>query len=104
MSDGSGSGASYNVTLSIGKPDSKLKIGMSASAQISIQDYGAVYYVPASAVGSNNSGAYVEAIVDKSTVKQYGVTQLGTLEDGRLVIQGVSLTEGMTIRTDLNNK
>lgn len=104
MSDGSGSGASYNVTLSIGKPDSKLKIGMSASAQISIQDYGAVYYVPASAVGSNNSGVYVEAIVDKSTVKQYGVTQLGTLEDGRLVIQGVSLTEGMTIRTDLVNK
>lgn len=104
MSDGSGGGASYNVTLSIGKPDSKLKIGMSASAQISIQDYGAVYYVPVSAVGSNNSGAYVEAIVDKSTVKQYGVTQLGTLEDGRLVIQGVSLAEGMTIRTDLNNK
>lgn len=104
MSDASGNGATYNVTLSIGKPDSKLKIGMSASARISIQDYGAVYYVPASAVGSNNTGAYVEAIVDKSTVKQYGVTQLGTAEDGRLVIQGVSLTDGMTIRTDINSK
>lgn len=102
MGDASGDGATYNVTLSLDKPDDKFKIGMSISAKIAIQDYGTVYYVPASAVGSSNTGTYVEAIVDKSTVKQYGVTQLGTAEDGSLIIQGVSLDEGMTIRTDLS--
>lgn len=102
MGDASGDGATYNVTLSLDKPDAKFKIGMSVSAKIAIQDYGTVYYVPASAVGSSNTGTYVEAIVDKSTVKQCGVTQLGTAEDGSLIIQGVSLDEGMTIRTDLS--
>lgn len=102
MNDASGDGATYNVTLSLDKVDPKFKIGMSVSAKIAIQDYGTVYYVPASAVGSSNNGTYVEAIVDKSTVKQYGVTQLGTAEDGSLIIQGVSLDEGMTIRTDLS--
>lgn len=102
IGDASGNGAMYNVTLSLDNPDSRFKIGMSASAKIAIQDYGTVYYVPASAVGSSNAGTYVEAVVDKSTVKQYGVTQLGTADDGSLIIQGVSLDEGMTIRTDLN--
>lgn len=103
LSDGSSNGATYNVTLSLDTVDAKLKVGMTASAQISVQDYGTVYYVPASAVGSANTGTYVEAVVDKSTVKQCGITQLGTADDGRLIIQGVSLTDGMTIRTDLSN-
>lgn len=96
-------GALYSVTLKLKDVDSAVKIGMAASAKITIQDFGTVFYVPSSCVATNNSGAYVEAVVDKSTVKQYSVTQLGTADDGKLIIQGASLMEGTVIRTDLSN-
>ncbi len=96
-------GALYSVTLKLKDIDSAVKIGMAASAKITIQDFGTVFYVPSSCVATNNSGAYVEAVVDKSTVKQYSVAQLGTADDGKLIIQGASLMEGTVIRTDLSN-
>lgn len=96
-------GAMYLVTLKLDNLDSAVKIGMSASAKIVVQDYGTVFYVPASCVAANNAGTYVEAVVDNSTVKQYSVTQLGTADDGQLIIQGASLMDGTVIRTDLSS-
>ena len=95
-------GTTYDVTLTLDSSSKKIKIGMSATASITIQDYGTVYYVPASAVAKNNSGLYVEAVSDEKTTKQYSVTQIATAEDGQLVIQGASLMPGMSIRTDLS--
>lgn len=96
-------GAKYQVTLKLKKHDSAVKIGMGANADITVQDFGTVFYVPSTCVATGNSGAYVEAVVDKSTVKQCGITQLGTADDGKLIIQGASLADGTVIRTDLSN-
>lgn len=96
-------GAKYQVTLKLKKHDSAVKIGMSANADITVQDFGTVFYVPSTCVATGNSGSYVEAVVDKSTVKQCGITQLGTADDGKLIIQGASLADGTVIRTDLSN-
>lgn len=92
----------YDVVLTLDKSSKKLKVGLSATASITIQDFGIVYYVPSSAVGNGNSGAYVESVSDEKTTKQYSVTQIATADDGQLVIQGASLVPGMTIRTDLS--
>lgn len=92
----------YDVILTLDKSSKKLKVGLSATASITIQDFGVVYYVPASAVGTGNSGTYVESVSDEKTTKQYSVTQIATADDGQLVIQGASLVPGMTIRTDLS--
>ncbi len=92
----------YDVVLTLDKSSKKLKVGLSATASITIQDFGVVYYVPASAVGTGNSGTYVESVSDEKTTKQYSVTQIATADDGQLVIQGASLVPGMTIRTDLS--
>ncbi len=96
-------GAKYQVTLKLKKHDDAIKIGMSADADITVQDFGTVFYVPSTCVATGNSGSYVEAVVDKSTVKQCGITQLGTADDGKLIIQGASLADGTVIRTDLSN-
>lgn len=102
MGDASGNGTLYGVTLSFDSEPKGLELGMAVSATISVLDYGTVYYVPATAVGSGRFGMYVEALVDGSTVKQCNVTQVGTAPDGQLVIQGASLIEGMSIRTDIS--
>ena len=73
---------------------------MPAKATITIQDYGTVYYVPATAVGSGSSGLYLEAVVVETTTKQCSVTLIGTAPDGQLVVQGVSLAEGMHVITE----
>ena len=102
MGDASGNGTLYGVTLAFDSEPKGLELGMAVSATISVLDYGTVYYVPATAVGSGRFGMYVEALVDGSTVKQCNVTQVGTAPDGQLVIQGTSLIEGMSIRTDIS--
>lgn len=94
--------ASYDVTLDISKAPKKLKVGMSATANILIQNYGSVYYLPASAVGNNLNGSYVECVSDEYTTKEYSVNQIGTADDGQLIVQGALLTPGMNIRTDLS--
>ncbi|MGN0072393.1 MAG: efflux RND transporter periplasmic adaptor subunit [Coriobacteriales bacterium] len=102
MGDASGNGTLYGVTLAFDEPPQGLELGMAVSAKVHIDDYGTVYYVPATAVASGSFGMYVEAIVDEATVKQCSVTQVGTAPDDQLVIQGASLVEGMRIRTDLS--
>lgn len=92
----------YDVVLTLDKSSKKLKVGLSATASVTIQDFGTVYYVPASAVGNGNAGMYVESVSDEKTTKQYSVTQIATADDGQLVIQGANLVPGMTIRTDLS--
>lgn len=96
------SSAVYDVTLDIPKASKKVKVGMSATASILIQNYGSVYYLPASAVGNNLNGSYVECVSDEYTTKEYSVNQIGTADDGRLIVQGALLTPGMNIRTDLS--
>lgn len=102
MGDASGNGTLYGVTLAFDDPPQGLELGMAVSAKISVLDYGTVYYVPATAVATGRFGMYVEAVVDDNTVKQCNVTQVGTAPDGQLVVQGASLIEGMSIRTDLS--
>lgn len=102
MGDAAGNGTLYGVTLAFDEAPQGLELGMAVSAKISVLDYGTVYYVPATAVANGRFGMYVEAVVDAATVKQCNVTQVGTAPDGQLVVQGASLTEGMSIRTDLS--
>lgn len=101
MGDASSNGTFYDVTLVFDERQRGLSVGMPANATITIQDYGTVYYVPATAVGSGSSGLYLEAVVDETTTKQCSVTLIGTAPDDQLVVQGVSLAEGMRVITEL---
>lgn len=100
MGDASSNGTFYDVTLVFDERQRGLAVGMPAKATITIQDYGTVYYVPATAVGSGSSGLYLEAVVDETTTKQCSLTLIGTAPDGQLVVQGVSLAEGMHVITE----
>lgn len=100
-SKGKNQETTYNVTLTIGS-SSKAKVGMKINAAIELQDFGSVYYVPATAIQEKNGIPYVEIIYDDNTTEQHQVTVVGTTDDGQQVIKGDTLAQGTTIRTDLS--
>jgi len=95
-------GARYQVQLTLDDISSKLKYGMSIKANIELRDFGTVYYVPASAVSQNSTGAYVEVVFNDKTTKEHGVTVLDTTDDGQAIIQSNTLNKDTTIRTDIS--
>lgn len=80
----------------------KLKVGDPIVAQMHIEDYGQVFYVPASAVREVDGVAYVDIVRAKGTIEQHQVELLGTSDDGSKIVKGDVLTSETTIRADLN--
>lgn len=93
--------ALYDASIMFDDPG-KLKVGDSIIAQMRIEDYGQVFYVPASAVREVDGVAYVDIVRAKGTVEQHQVELLGTSDDGRKIIKGDVLTSETTIRADLS--
>lgn len=91
----------YEVTLTLDKADNA-KVGMEVSAAIELKEYSTVYYVPSKAVSQSGSYAYVEVVYNDSTTKQHQVQILDTADDGQLIIQGSTITEGQRILTEIS--
>lgn len=91
----------YEVTLTLEKAESA-KVGMEVSAAIELKEYSTVYYVPSKAVSQSGSYAYVEVVYNDNTTKQHQVQILDTTDDGQLIIQGSTITEGQRILTEIS--
>ena len=91
----------YEVTLTLEKADNA-KVGMEVSAAIELKEYSTVYYVPSKAVSQSGSYAYVEVVYNDNTTKQHQVQILDTTDDGQLIIQGSTITEGQRILTEIS--
>ncbi len=91
----------YEVTLTLEKADNA-KVGMEVSAAIELKEYSTVYYVPEKAVSQSGSYAYVEVVYNDSTTKQHQVQILDESDDGQLIIQGSTITEGQRILADIS--
>ena len=104
-SSSSGSTASndstYEVTLTLEKADNA-KVGMSITAAIELKEFSTVYYVPSTAISQNGTYAYVEVVYNDNTTKQHQVQVIDTTDDGQVVIQGGTITEGQRILTDIS--
>lgn len=79
-----------------------VQVGSKITAQIHVDDYGTVYYVPSAAVSESDGRYYVEVVYTNATIERHQVKLLGAGEDGQLVITGDALAEGSTIRADLS--
>lgn len=98
----------YTVTITINKPDSKLKIGMSAAATVIIQTIENVISVPTSAVQTNASGQETVQILKNNSPKTVVVTTgisndsdteiTGGINVGDVVIES-TVTSGTTSTT-----
>ena len=91
----------YEVTLTLEKADNA-KVGMEVSAAIELKEYSTVYYVPSKAVSQSGSYSYVEVVYNDNTTKQHQVQVLDTADDGQLIIQGSTITEGQRILTEIS--
>lgn len=97
-----GSGqALYDASIMFDDPGS-LKVGDPIDAQMRIEDYGQVFYVPASAVREVDGVAYIDIVRSKGTIEQHQIELLGTSDDGSKIIKGDVLTSETTIRADLS--
>lgn len=79
-----------------------LKVGDPIVAQMHIEDYGQVFYAPATAVREIDDVAYVDIVRANGTVEQHQVELLGTSDDGSKIVKGDILTSETVIRADLN--
>lgn len=93
--------ALYDASIMFDDPG-KLKVGDPIVAQMHIEDYGQVFYVPASAVREIDGVAYVDIVRAKGTIEQHQVELLGTSDDGSKIVKGDVLTSETTIRADLS--
>lgn len=93
--------ALYDASIMFDDPG-RLKVGDPIVAQMRIEDYGQVFYVPASAVREIDDVAYVEIVRADGTVEQHQVELLGTSDDGSKIVKGDVLTSETTIRADLS--
>ena len=101
-SDSTGSNDStYAVTLTLEKADN-VKLGMSVTAAIELKEFSTVYYVPSTAISQNGTYAYIEVVYNDNTTKQHQVQVIDTADDGQVVIQGGTITEGQRILTDIS--
>ena len=92
----------YEVELSISKTDD-VKVGMQISAAIELKEFSAVYYVPKTALSQKATYSYVEVVYNDNTTKQHQVQVIDTTDDGQVIIQGNTLTDGQRILTDISN-
>ena len=92
--------ALYDASIMFDDPGS-LKVGDPIDAQMRIDDFGQVFYVPANAVREIDGTAYVDIVRSNGTIEQHQVELLGTGDDGRKIIKGDVLTSDTTIRADL---
>ena len=93
--------ALYDASIMFDDPGT-LKVGDPIVAQMHIEDYGQVFYVPASAVREIDGVAYVDIVRAKGTIEQHQVELLGTSDDGSKIVKGDLLTSETTIRADLS--
>lgn len=79
-----------------------LHVGDPLVARISIDDYGEVYFVPATAVGEADGIAFVQIVRRDGTIEQHQVELLGTEDSGQKIIKSDILTPETIVRTDVS--
>lgn len=79
-----------------------LKVGDPLIAQMTIEDYGQVFFVPASAVEEIEGIAYVQIVRANGTVEQHQVELLGTSASGQKIIKSDILSAETVVRTGLS--
>ena len=92
-----------DVIITLGDLGEEAQEGMAISGVFEPEEQEMMFAVPQSAVAQDGEiGAYVEKVNDDGTLEQIQVVCAGTTEDGRVIIQGASLSDGICIRTDLS--
>ena len=91
----------YKATLTLGS-DSGAKVGMTVHAEIELQDFGTVYYVPESAIRDQDGATFVEVVYSDDTSAQRQVIVVGHTDNEQAVIDAGTLVPGTTIRADLD--
>lgn len=91
----------YHEAVIVFGDTGELSVASAIEAQIVIEDYGKVYYVPSSAVLERDGCSYVDVVYTNNTIERHQVTHLGETGDGQKIIAGDALAEGTTIRADL---
>lgn len=79
-----------------------LRVGDPIVAQMHVEDYGQVFYVPASAVGQDDGVAYVQIMRGDGTIEQHQVELLGTAESGERIVKSDVLSTESVVRADLS--
>lgn len=79
-----------------------LRVGDPIIAQMHVEDYGQVFYVPAGAVEEINGIAYVQIMRVDGTVEQHQVELLGTADTGEKIVKSDVLSTESTVRADLS--
>ena len=90
-----------DVTLMFGDTHA-LAIGETVNANVSIKDYGEVFYVPSQAVLTLDGASYVDIIRTGGIVERHQVRLLDEADDGQKIISGDALVDGQSIRADLS--
>lgn len=80
----------------------KLQVDAPITVRMHIEDYGQVYYVPASAVAELDGIAYVDIVRSGKTIERHQVELLGTSDAGSKIIRGDVLTSETVIRANLD--
>ncbi len=93
----------YEVDLTLDKTDDA-KVGIQISAAIELKEFSAVYYVPKTALSQKATYSYVEVVYNDNTTKQHQVQVIDTTDDGQVIIQGNTISDGQRILTDISNK
>lgn len=79
-----------------------LQVGDPIIARMDVEDYGQVFYVPASSVKEDEGIAYVQIVRHDGTIEQHQVEFLGTGESGQKIIKSDILSSETIVRTDLS--
>lgn len=77
-----------------------LHVGDPLVARMDVEDYGQVFYVPASAVEEINGVSYVQIVRHNGTIEQHQVEMLGTEKSGQKIVKSDILTSETIVRTD----
>lgn len=93
----------YNVHISFDQQDTRIKQGMSLSANIITDIKTDVYLISGSAVKEDNNGIYVEVLKDdKTTEKKYITTGLSN-DTQTEIIDGLSENDNIIIKSSITN-
>lgn len=91
--------ALYDATIMF-DDSGALRVGDPIVAQMHVEDYGQVFYVPAQAVGEIDGVAYVHIVRGDGTIEQHQVELLGTEESGQRIVKSDVLTTETVVRAE----
>jgi RND family efflux transporter MFP subunit len=95
----------FEVTVNIGSPDSRLRIGMNAKLTIVLESRKNIFSVPYDAITIDDAGQTIVTAVRDDGVTRYEIpVQVGMETDYFVEISGADLAAGLTILNDPQGK